>query len=177
MKYVIDGVIIVEGKTDVAFLSSFIDAEFVLTNGYDINKDEIDFVLAASKSKNIIILSDSDEAGNQIRNRLNKLIPNAINALVDINKCDKNNKHGVAECAKDEIISVLKPYFSLETLKRGKITLQDLSLLGLTGDSNSKILKQKVCKRLNLGICNTKNMLKRINFLGITLQEIKEAVE
>lgn len=177
MKYLIDGVIIVEGKTDVAFLSSFIDAEFVTTNGYDINQLEIEFVLKASETKKIIILSDSDNAGKQIRNRLNDLIPDAYNALVDITKCDKNNKNGVAECEKDEVINVLSPYFILETPKSEKVTMQNLSQFGLTGDSNSKTLRIKVCKRLRLGICNTKNMLKRINFLGITLQEIKEAVK
>lgn len=176
MKYIIDGILIVEGKTDVAFLSSFIEAEFVTTNGYDINPDEIDFVLRVISTKKVIILSDSDKAGELIRKRLNEKLPNAMNALVDLTKCDKNGKHGVAECLKEEVISVLKPYFTIETPIRGKISLKDLAGLGLTGDSNSKELRRKLCKRLKLGVCNAKNMIKRMNFLGITLQEIKEVI-
>ena len=36
MKKIVNGIIVVEGKTDVAFLSQFIDAEFVTTNGSEI---------------------------------------------------------------------------------------------------------------------------------------------
>ena len=40
----IDGVIVVEGKSDVAFLSNFIDTEFVTTNGSEISKDTIEYL-------------------------------------------------------------------------------------------------------------------------------------
>ena len=36
MKYFVDGIIVVEGISDVAFLSEFIEAEFVTTNGSEI---------------------------------------------------------------------------------------------------------------------------------------------
>ena len=49
----IDGVIVVEGKSDVAFLSNFIDSEFVVTNGSEVSKDTIEYVKKASESKPI----------------------------------------------------------------------------------------------------------------------------
>ena len=33
-KYYFDGVIVVEGKSDVSYLSSFIDSRYFITNGY-----------------------------------------------------------------------------------------------------------------------------------------------
>ena len=33
MKKQIKGILVVEGKSDVAFLTNYIDAEFVITNG------------------------------------------------------------------------------------------------------------------------------------------------
>ena len=44
MKYFIDGVIVVEGTNDSSFLSSFVDALYVETNGFDIDEQEIDFL-------------------------------------------------------------------------------------------------------------------------------------
>ena len=73
---IIDGLIIVEGISDVAFLSSFVKAEFMTTGGYTIPKKEIKFAKRVSESKKVIVLTDSDEAGITIRNRINQLIPN-----------------------------------------------------------------------------------------------------
>ena len=71
MKYYFDGVIVVEGKDDEAFLSSFINSIYVRTSGYVIPDEEIDF-LNHLENKRIIVLTDSDAAGETIRDRLNK---------------------------------------------------------------------------------------------------------
>ena len=43
MKYYLNNILVVEGKEDVSYLSSFLDAEFVTTNGYDIPEEEIEY--------------------------------------------------------------------------------------------------------------------------------------
>jgi hypothetical protein len=50
MKKKIDAIIVVEGITDIAFLNSFIDAEFVSTNGSDVP----DTTMPTSKNKAIL---------------------------------------------------------------------------------------------------------------------------
>ena len=50
--YYFDGIIVVEGKSDVSYLSSFIDALYITTNGYEIPDEEIDFLKHYSKQKN-----------------------------------------------------------------------------------------------------------------------------
>ena len=40
-----DGIIVVEGRGDEAFLSSFIDSIYVVTNGFELNKKDIDFLV------------------------------------------------------------------------------------------------------------------------------------
>ena len=59
----IDGVLIVEGKDDVSYLSSFINALFFTTNGYDINTKKIAFLKEAAKVNKLIVFTDPDEAG------------------------------------------------------------------------------------------------------------------
>ena len=45
----INAVLIVEGKEDVSYLSSFINALFFTTNGYDLNEEKISFLKEAAK--------------------------------------------------------------------------------------------------------------------------------
>jgi 5S rRNA maturation endonuclease (ribonuclease M5) len=40
----IEDLIVVEGKTDIDFLSSFIDADFYSVNGSAVNEKDIDFL-------------------------------------------------------------------------------------------------------------------------------------
>ena len=173
---IIDGLIIVEGISDIAFLSSFIEAEFIYTNGFEIPQEEINFACRVSKCKKVIVLTDSDKAGVTIRNRINKLLPNTYNVLLDINKCNKKDKHGVAESTIEEVKNKLKEYESSTSIKYGEIIISDLYNLGLIGP-NSKERRDKVCKALSLGKCDSKKLLKRINFLQISLEEIKGVLD
>ena len=43
-KLFVDGVIVVEGKSDVTFLQEFVDAIFVTTNGSEISKETIEYI-------------------------------------------------------------------------------------------------------------------------------------
>ena len=168
MKYRISNVIVVEGKDDEAFLSSFIDAIYVKTNGYQIPKEEIDFLNNPRNQKPIIILTDSDEAGKQIRERINKLVNKGFNVEVDIIKCNKKNKHGVAECEREEVINALKEHIDNIILKE-TITNADIVSLDI-GKSKREI----ICDELKLGLCNNKTFIKRLNYLGYTKEELKK---
>ena len=74
MKYFINKIIVVEGKEDVSFLSSFIEAEYITTNGYDIPKEEVEYINQASKRKEILVLVDPDKAGREIEEKLKTII-------------------------------------------------------------------------------------------------------
>ena len=73
-KIKIDGVLIVEGKEDVSYLSSFIDAHFFITNGYDLSKEKIDFLNQSSKVNTLIIFTDPDIAGEEIREKFSESV-------------------------------------------------------------------------------------------------------
>ena len=166
MKYYFDGIIVVEGRNDESYLSSFIESIYVVTNGYEIPKQEIAFINNKRNNKPVIILTDSDEAGILIREKLNSLLNKGINIEVNIVKCNKNGKHGVAECDKDEVINVLKEHLNTKEPNKGSIELKDLNV--------TKDQRDYLCGKLSLGICNQKTFIKRINYLGITLEEIKQ---
>ncbi|MBQ4164893.1 MAG: toprim domain-containing protein, partial [Oscillospiraceae bacterium] len=68
--------IIVEGKYDKITLSSLVDAVIIPTNGFSIYKDEEKKALiqALAEKTGIVILTDSDSAGFQIRSHLRNIV-------------------------------------------------------------------------------------------------------
>ena len=170
MKIYLDGILVVEGKEDASYLSNYIASEIVVTNGFEISKETISYL----KNKKVIVLTDPDEAGGKIRNKLNQLLPNAINVEVDINKCVRDIKNGVAECDIDEVLTKLKPYSTSKKSSESDITMSDLYELGLL---NNKHLRELVCLKLNLGKCNAKTMYKRLLNNNIKLKQLCEIMK
>lgn len=176
MKTKINGIIVVEGKTDVAFLSQFIDAEFVITNGSEISKKTIEYLKNYRENRDIFVLTDPDSPGKRIRDVLDAEIPNLKHCFVAKEKSIKHNKVGVAESTKDEVLNALKNYIVNTKDPVGTIKMSDLVKIGLTGSEESDKNREKVCEKFHLGFCNAKTFLKRVNNCGITLEEIEKSL-
>ena len=170
MKIFLDGILVVEGKEDASYLSNYISSEIVTTNGFEIPKEKISYL----KDKKVIVLTDPDEAGKKIRQKLNELLPNSINVDVDIKKCVRNTKSGVAECDINEVLTKLKPYIIEQIDTKSDITISDLYDLGLM---NNKDLREQVCTKLKLGKCNAKTMYKRLLNNNIKLEQLYEIMK
>ena len=170
--------IVVEGKSDIDFLSSFLNADFYQVHGSAVNNDDIKFLTKAEKSRGIIILTDPDFPGLQIRHKIKEKIPTAKEAFVRKEVSIKHHKVGVAESTKEEVINALEHVMS--PLKKDNKTLlsnSDLIELGLNGGENSSILRQKLCERLYIGFSNSKNLLLKLNSIDISKDELKKIVE
>ena len=169
----IDGIVVVEGKSDVSFLSSFINAEFITTNGSEISKETIDYLKESIKNKDIYVLTDPDSPGERIRKVLNENISGLKHCFINKENSIKKGKVGVAESTKEEILNALSNAVSVNDKNIGSLTLNDLVIIGLCGDKDSKEKRNKVAKDLNLGHCNAKTFLKRLNYRGISIEELK----
>ena len=176
MKKIINGIIVVEGITDVSFLSQFLDAEFVTTNGSEIPSSTIEYLKKASEKRDIFVLTDPDSPGKKIRDTLDQQIPNLKHCFISKENSIKKNKVGVAESTKEEVLNALKNYIQITKDKVGNITYSDLNKLGLVGSENSAELREKVINNFHLGYCNAKTFLKRINYLQLSLEEIKNCL-
>lgn len=173
MKTTINGIIVVEGKTDVEFLSSFIDAEFVITNGSAVPQETIDYL--KSSKRDIYVLTDPDFPGSKIRDTLNKEIPNLKHCFIKKENSIKRGKVGVAEGQKEEILESLKNVYVETESPIGTLTTVDLVELGLTGKDDSAFKRKVICEKYHLGHCNAKTFLKRLNNSNITKEELKSA--
>ena len=175
MKTKIDCIIVVEGKSDIDYLSSFIDATFYKVNGSAVSKENIEFLKNAKKSHDIVVLTDPDFPGKKIRNYINEQIPGLKNAYVRKEFSIKKHKVGVAECDKEEVLYALKNFVVFDEKNyTNLITINDLFGLGLIGKDNSKELRKLIDENYHLGHNNGKALCKKLNLLGVTKEELEE---
>ena len=169
MKY-FNGVIVVEGTGDSSYLSSFIDAEYVTLNGYDMPEDVVDY-LKHIRNRKILVMTDPDDAGFSIEKRLKETGLKYETRFVDSKMCNKRGKHGVAECKKEEILRVLDNDLIDENSFTNCISQAEFNSFGFM---NSQEKRNEISKKLHLGVCNSKILFKRMNYNGITSEMIKE---
>lgn len=177
MKQIIDGVLVVEGKSDVAYLSNYLECEFVTTNGSDVPTETIKYLKELKDNgKNIIVLTDPDSPGKRIRDILDQQIPDLKHCFIEKKFAVKNGKVGVAECDIDEIKRAISNQFQNKKCDSVSITMNELHELGLSGENNSRELREKVSSKLHLGYINAKTLLKRLNSLQITKEKLEKII-
>lgn len=184
--------VIVEGKYDKIKLKNFIDAEIITTDGFGIfkNKEKVNMLRRIAEKRGIIILTDSDSAGFIIRGHLTSVIdPKFIkNVFVPEIKGKERRKEkasaqgllGVEGLSEEIIVESLKKAGigidskAKETLK---ITSTDLFRLGLSGGDNSREMREKLLKSLDLPVgMSTRQMLTALNSL-YSLTELEKILE
>ena len=156
--------VVVEGKYDKIHLSQLVDAVIITTNGFGIYKDSdtAELIRHYAKTTGIIILTDSDSAGNQIRGRIKSIVPEGkiYNAYVpeifgkEKRKASpsKEGKLGVEGISPKLIIEALeRAGIGQDTSQeREKATMTDFISVGLSGGKNSGEARKKLLSQLGL---------------------------
>jgi len=176
MKKRINGIIVVEGKTDVAFLSTFIDAEFVTTNGSEIPAKTIEYLRKSSGNRGVFVLTDPDSPGKRIRDVLDQNIPNLKHCFISKENSIKKNKVGVAESTKEEVLKALSNCIESKATSISNVTSSDLVELGLLGGDDSADKRRIVSEKFHLGFGNAKTFLKRVNNSNLTIEDLKSCL-
>ena len=159
----INEVIIVEGKYDKITLENIIDATFIVTNGFCIYKDKSkqQLIKRLCNEKGAVIITDSDNAGNQIRSYIKNICSgeNIINVYLPqiVGKERRKtspSKQGLlgAEGMNEEIILNALQKSRVIAVKSDyvKITKSDLYSFGLSGSRESKLKRELFCDFVSL---------------------------
>lgn len=168
MKNNFDGVLVVEGASDVAYLSSFINALFFITGGYDINDQKLEFLTRVSKVNKIVILTDPDEAGQAIENKIKNKINGVFVAKISKNNRKSYKKSGVAESNKEEVIKALKEHFTTSEPFNEKYDLNTLVSL----DENPSKKRREIVEKFSLLGGNNKAIENQLRMLRIYKEEL-----
>ena len=170
-------VIVVEGKDDIAAVKAAIDAEVIATGGFGYKKELIETLQSISNRRGIIILTDPDYAGEQIRRDLCKKIKNCKHAFLPQGKALKKGDIGVENATKIDIIEAINKARPEKVDKVEEFTKEELIEIGLAGGKDSSEKRDKLGDILGIGYANSKQFLNRLNNFGITREEFNKALE
>lgn len=158
--------IIVEGKYDKCTLSSIFDATIISTNGFGVfNSKEKRALIRRLGERGIIILTDSDSGGKQIRSYLSGILPkDKIFHLYipEIEGKERRKKSaskagllGVEGMTRDVLESVLSPFISHGACEENSVfpsskmlTKLDFFNDGLSGGNDSSKKRAELAKAL-----------------------------
>lgn len=157
--------VIVEGKYDKITLENIIDANILTTDGFAVFKDEKkrDLIRKIAQKNGIVIMTDSDSAGNVIRAHIKNICKDCKIANVYIpqlkgkekrkKECSKEGTLGVEGMTKNTIIEALERSGILAQDQEGagkKITKTDFFNIGISGAKNSSALRKSLAVFLHL---------------------------
>lgn len=189
--YKIKEAIIVEGNYDKIKLSSFIEGIIITTHGFAIysNEEFTESIVKLSKDMGIVILTDSDHAGQRIRNYikdkakegrvLHAYIPDIEGKERRKRKVSAEGLLGVEGMSEEIIIKALRDAGctldnEIKESKDSKITKAQLYALGLSGGKNSRGLREKLLDEMGMPKSLSANMLLDVLNRLYTFEELVE---
>ena len=194
----IDEIIVVEGRDDTAAVRRAVDAVTIETHGFGIREETWQMIDKAYRTKGIIVFTDPDTAGEQIRRRILARFPDAKEAFLDQERAAKAGDIGIENASPEAIREALEKVHA--RIQRGSekaggdpcggdqpgaeearttedcFTAQDLFRWGLDGVPGAAQRRRKVGTRLGIGQTTAKTFLHRLNRFGITREEIENAL-
>ena len=179
MKKSIKEIIVVEGRDDISAVKAAVDAEVIQVNGFAVRKQgTIEKIRVAEQNRGIIILTDPDHAGEEIRKYIHKFFPEAKDAYIRRIEGTKDGDIGVENASPEAIINALeKARCSTLEVKDRIFTMDYLMDCGLIGSGDASIKRVKVGGKLGIGYSNGKQFLSRLNRYGISKEEFEEALK
>ena len=176
---IIKEVIVVEGRDDTNAIKRAVDAVTIETHGFGISKETWEKMDRAYESQGLIIFTDPDHSGEEIRKKLKEKYPDAKEAFLTRNKALSKGDIGIENASPEDIREALskakvnlrkkpdQPEFKAEDLDRGK----------LTGVEDAAERRAALGDILGIGYANAGALLKKLNTLGITREEFEDALE
>lgn len=176
--------LVVEGRYDKSALSGYIDGVIITTGGFSIfNNKEKQALIRRAATDGIIVLTDSDGGGRQIRSFLSGILPPESIHHVFIPKIEGKEKRkrapgkagviGVEGMKPEVILKILSPFIcddisanDLSAVSKKEITKVDFYKDGLSGTDGASERRALLCKAASLPEDMTaKALLEAMNLL------------
>ncbi|MDO4176255.1 MAG: ribonuclease M5 [Bacillota bacterium] len=168
--------IVVEGRDDTAAIKRSVEALTIETHGYGIRQETWDLIAKASETTGIIVFTDPDHAGEQIRKRILERFPDAGEAFLERSEAEKDGDIGIENASPESIRKALEKARVREKNAAESFSQKDMFRWGLTGTSEAAKRRTELGKSLGLGFANSKTFLQRLNSFGVSREEIEKAL-
>ena len=100
--------IVVEGRDDTINLKRAVDCFTIETHGFGIKRETWEAISKAYKERGIIIFTDPDHSGEEIRRKLREAFPDAKHAYLAREDALKKGDIGVENAEPEAIIKALE---------------------------------------------------------------------
>ena len=202
---IIKEAVIVEGRDDVDVVQKAVDTLIIPTHGFGITAKTYELIARAYEEKGIIILTDPDYSGEEIRRKLSERFPKAKHAYVARELATRDGDIGIENARPEDVLEAIRKAHAVsdsqsesgqaglsdqlgqsgqagQTDSSGqtvpkKIEKKDILRLGLVGTDNASALRAKTAEKLGIGYGNSKGLLRMLNGYGISIEELEKAVE
>lgn len=169
--------IVVEGRDDTINLKRAVDCFTIETHGFGIRRETWEEIEKAYNGNGIIIFTDPDHSGAEIRRKLTEKFPEAKQAYLLREDAMRKGDIGVENAEPEAIREALaKCHAGIRDEKEDQVSEEDLYEAGLTGRSDSRELRSLVGKELGIGYANAAGMIRKLKGFGIGKEEFNEAV-
>lgn len=169
-------VLVVEGKMDVVAIDKAVEADCIITEGFNLKPKALDSIEKAYKKRGIIIMTDPDSAGERIRRFLTKRFPDAKHAFIPKEDATANNDIGIEQASPEAIRTALAKVRTMDWAPTNNFSGADLLKAGISGSPAAGEKRAKLGAVLGIGYANAKTFLHRLNNYGITREEFLQAV-
>lgn len=166
--------IVVEGRDDTNAVLKGVDGITIETHGFGIKKETWELLGKAYKEKGLIILTDPDFSGEEIRRKLTARFPESKQAYLTRREAEKKGDIGIENASAEDIIEAIKKahYTNRDAVKA--YTEDDMFAAGLIGLPDSKERRQKLGSALGIGYANGKSFLNKLNQFEIDREEFEK---
>lgn len=169
-------VLVVEGKMDVVAIRKAVEADCIITEGFNLKPEALENIRQAEKRRGIIILTDPDSAGERIRKFLGKRFPNARHAFVPVEDATANDDIGIEQAKPEAIRRALETVRTLNWEPSHLFSSADLVKHGLSGSPDASRRRARLGAILGVGFANAKTFLQRLNHYGVTREEFENGL-
>jgi ribonuclease M5 len=172
----IQEIIVVEGRADERAVKAAVDAEVIVTSGYGISRETWARIAAAQARTGIIIFTDPDPAGDQIRRKINQRIPGCKNAYLTRRDACRKGNIGIENARPAAISKALLQTRCTAAPQSPLFTLADLQHHRLMAHPQATRRREALGRLLAIGYANAKQLLTRLNRCGISRAQFEEAL-
>ena len=105
---IIKEAVIVEGRDDVDVVQKAVDTLIIPTHGFGITAKTYELIARAYEEKGIIILTDPDYSGEEIRRKLSERFPKAKHAYVARELATRDGDIGIENARPEDVLEALR---------------------------------------------------------------------
>lgn len=164
-------VIVVEGRDDETAVKKAVSGEIIITSGFGITEKTFKRIEAAQKKCGVIIFTDPDFAGEQIRKRIAKRVKGCKHAFLPREEAIKKDDIGIENATPESIVAALSKVHTVVDTERKEFSVTDLVMDDLNGTPSAHKRRDALGKFLGIGYGNGKQFINRLNHYGISRQE------